>query len=338
MISKERVLERKVTTFVHSLLLFVGMVGLLAVLGWQVAGAAGLVWVFVVGGVFMLVGLRVSPALVLRLYRARPLSPHEAPTLFRAVTALAARADLARPPALYYAPSRVINAFAVGRHNDSAICLSDGLLRALNQAELEGVLAHELSHIRNNDLWMMGLADAVSRLTRMLSWMGQLLLLINLPMLILGGDTFPWLLVLLLIGAPSLSFLLQLALSRTREYEADLDAATLTGNPRGLANALAKMERLRGGWLERLFLSGRRPREPAVFRTHPDTADRVRRLLELEAGRRPDRDWLGSGWGLDDPNGSLPPVVPGRGLRWRVSRARAYTRHPMQPQRYRQAW
>ena len=200
------------------------------------------------------------------------------------------------------------------------------------------MLAHELSHIRNNDLWMMGLADAVSRLTRMLSWMGQLLLLINLPMLILGGDTFPWLLVLLLIGAPSLSFLLQLALSRTREYEADLDAATLTGNPRGLANALAKMERLRGGWLERLFLSGRRPREPAVFRTHPDTADRVRRLLELEAGRRPDRDWLGSGWGLDDPNGSLPPVVPGRGLRWRVSRARAYTRHPMQPQRYRQAW
>lgn len=319
MIRRARVLERKVTTFIHSLLLFVGMLGLLATLGWVVAGVEGLVGVFVSGGILMLVGLRVSPALVLRLYGARPLSPPEAPTLFRVVTALAARAELARVPALYYQPSRIINAFAVGRHDDSAICLSDGLLRALNQEELMGVLAHEISHIRNNDRWMMGLADAVSRLTRMFSWMGQLLLLLNLPMLILGGDTFPWLLVLLLTGAPILSFLLQLALSRTREYDADLDAATLTGNPRGLANALAKMEQLRGSWLERLLQSGRRLPEPSVLRTHPDSADRIRRLLELEAGRRPDRERRGSGWRHSDPHGSLPPVILGRGLRWRVT-------------------
>ena len=319
MIRRARVLERKVTTFIHSLLLFVGMLGLLATLGWVVAGVEGLVGVLVSGGILMLVGLRVSPALVLRLYGARPLSPPEAPTLFRVVTALAARAELARVPALYYQPSRIINAFAVGRHDDSAICLSDGLLRALNQEELMGVLAHEISHIRNNDRWMMGLADAVSRLTRMFSWMGQLLLLLNLPMLILGGDTFPWPLVLLLTGAPILSFLLQLALSRTREYDADLDAATLTGNPRGLANALAKMEQLRGSWLERLLQSGRRLPEPSVLRTHPDSADRIRRLLELEAGRRPDRERRGSGWRHSDPHGSLPPVILGRGLRWRVT-------------------
>ena len=318
MIRRARVLERKVTAFIHSLLLFVGMLGLLATLGWVVAGVEGLVGVFVSGGILMLVGLRVSPALVLRLYGARPLSPPEAPTLFRVVTALAARAELARVPALYYQPSRIINAFAVGRHDDSAICLSDGLLRALNQEELMGVLAHEISHIRNNDRWMMGLADAVSRLTRMLSWIGQLLLLLNLPMLILGGETFPWLIVLPLIGAPILSVFLQLALSRTREYDADLGAATLTGNPRGLAKALAKMERLRGTWLERLLLSGRRLPEPSVFRTHPDSADRIHRLLELEAERRPDRDRLGSGWGHYDPS-SLPPVIPGHGLRWRVS-------------------
>ena len=140
MIRRARVLERKVTTFIHSLLLFVGMLGLLATLGWLVAGVEGLVGVFVSGGILMLVGLRVSPALVLRLYRARPLSPPEAPTLFRVVTALAARAELSRPPALYYVPSRIINAFAVGGHNDSAICVSDGLLRALNQEELVGVL------------------------------------------------------------------------------------------------------------------------------------------------------------------------------------------------------
>ncbi len=318
MIRRARVLERKVTTFIHSLLLVVGMLGLLATLGWLVAGAEGLLGVFVSGWIFMLVGLRASPALVLRLHRARPLSPPEAPTLFRVVTALATRAELSRPPALYYVPSRITNAFAVGRPNDSAICLSDGLLHALNQEELVGVLAHEISHIRNNDLRVMGLADAVGRLTRMLSWMGLLLFLLNLPMLILGGDTFPWLLVLLLSGAPTLSFLLQLALSRTREYDADLDAATLTGNPRGLANALVKMEQLRASWLKRLLLPGQRLPEPSVFRTHPDTTDRIRRLMQLE-GRRPGHEWLGSGMGHSYPYALLPPVIPGHGPQWWVS-------------------
>jgi heat shock protein HtpX len=318
MISRERVLERKAATFIHSLALFVCMLGLLAALGWLIAGVEGLVAVFVIGGVFVVVGPRVTPALVLRLHRARPLAPPEAPALFRAVTELAARAELPRPPALYYQPSQIINAFAVGRHDDSAICLSDGLLRALNQAELVGVLAHEISHISNRDLWMMGLADAVSRLTCGLSWMGQLLLLVGLPMAILGDTTFPWLLVRALAGAPILSFLLQLALSRTREYDADLDAATLTGNPRGLASALAKMERLRGSWFERLLLSGRRPQAPSVLRTHPDTGDRIRRLLELEAGRRPDREGDDRRWGHNRPRRSRPPIIPGRELQWRV--------------------
>ena len=98
------------------------------------------------------------------------------------------------------------------------------------------------------------------------------------------------------------------------EYDADLDAATLTGNPRSLASALAKMERLRGSWLERLFLSGRRPQEPSVFRTHPDTGDRIRRLLELEAGRRPDREGDDRRWGHNRPRRSRPPIIPGRGL------------------------
>ena len=319
MIPKARVFERKVATFAYSVLLVVGMLGLLATLGWLVAGAEGLVGVFVSGGIFMLVGMSASPALVLRLHRARPLSPPEAPTLFRVVTALAARAELSRPPALYYLPSRITNAFAVGRSNDSAIGLSDGLLRQLNQEELVGVLAHEISHIRNNDLRVIGLADAVGRLTRMLSWVGQLLFLLNLPTLILGGGTFPWLLVLLLIGAPTLSVLLQLALSRTREYDADLDAATLTGNPRGLASALAKMEQRRASWLERLVLPGQRLPAPSVFRTHPDTADRVRRLMELEGGQRPGHERLVGGWGHSYPDALRPPVIPGHRLRWRVS-------------------
>ena len=124
--------------------------------------------------------------------------------------------------------------------------------------------------------------------------------------------------MLALAGAPILSFLLQLALSRTREYDADLDVATLTGNPRGLASALAKMERLRGSWLERLLLSGRRPQAPSVLRTHPDTGDRIRRLLELEAGRRPDREGDDRRWGHNRPRRSRPPIIPGRELQWRV--------------------
>ncbi len=148
--------------------------------------------------------------------------------------------------------------------------------------------------------------------------MGQLLLRVGLPMAILGATTFLWLLVLALAGAPILSVLLQLALSRTREYDADLDAATLTGNSRGLASALAKMEWLRGSWLERLFLSGRGPQEPSVFRTHPDTGDRIRRLLELEAGRRPDREGHDRRWKHNHPRRTRPPIIPGRWLQWRV--------------------
>ena len=129
----------------------------------------------------------------------------------------------------------------------------------------------------------MGLANVVSRVTGTLSWIGQLLLLINLPMVLFGSYQFPWTLVLL-IGAPSISALLQLALSRTREFDADVDAASLTGNPRGLARALAKMEHLQRGWLQRIPLPGHRLPEPSLFRTHPHTDERIRRLLELEGG------------------------------------------------------
>ncbi|RMG33662.1 MAG: peptidase M48, partial [Gammaproteobacteria bacterium] len=95
---------------------------------------------------------------------------------------------------------------------------------------------------------------------------------------------------LLLIFAPTLSALAQLALSRTREFDADLNAARLTGDPDGLASALAKIEQLQGNWMERIFLPGRRVPEPSLLRTHPETSERIRRLMELKAemgGGRP---------------------------------------------------
>src|SRR6185369_6035200 len=100
--------------------------------------------------------------------------------------------------------------------------------------ELVGVLAHETSHIANRDTWVMSFADVTGRITRILSILGQLLLLLNLPILIMGNRPIPWLPLLLMAFAPSLSALLQLALSRSREYEADLQGSRLTGDPLGL--------------------------------------------------------------------------------------------------------
>ncbi len=318
LIRSERILKRKVTNLFHSALLMIGMLGLLAAMGWFISAGDGLFWLMTLGLCFLLIGPRVSPRLVLRLYNARPLSPHSAPSLFRIVARLAESAGLPTPPTLYYVPSGVINAFAVGGSNEAAIGVTDGLLRTLDQEELVGVLAHEISHIRSSDLWVMGLADAVSRLTGTLSWIGQLLLLINLPMLLLDSYQFPWLLVLLLIAAPTISSGLQLALSRAREFDADLDAARLTGNPRGLARALAKMERLQRGWLQRILLPGRQLPEPSLFRTHPDTNERIRRLLELEGGvariERPER-----GYYRPYREAVILPSIPLRGPRWRMS-------------------
>ncbi|NOZ37230.1 MAG: M48 family metalloprotease, partial [Gammaproteobacteria bacterium] len=147
--------------------------------------------------------------------------------------------------------------------------------------ETIGVLAHEISHIQNNDMWVMGIADMFSRLTSMLSLFGQLLLLLNLPLIIFSAVSINWMAILILIFAPSLSALAQLGLSRTREYDADLNAARLTGDPEGLARALLKIERQQGSFMERIFLPGRRIPDPSLLRTHPPTDERVRRLMEL---------------------------------------------------------
>jgi heat shock protein HtpX len=277
---EQRLMSRKTTNLVQSILLLGGMTLLLALLGWLMAGGLGLL---VAAGGVIIVGLgpQVSPQVLLRMYRARQLTPSHAPALFRLIHDLAQRANLTNPPRLYYIPSHMMNAFAIGKRDNAAIAVTDGLLRRLNRRELAGVLAHEISHVNNNDIWVMGLADVVSRLTSVLSLSGQFLLLLSLPMMLFGSYSPPWLLFLLLISAPTLSALFQLALSRTREYDADLDAAWLTGDPSGLASALAKLERYQHGFLERILLPGRRIPDPSLLRTHPTTEDRIQRLLSL---------------------------------------------------------
>jgi len=269
----------------QSLALLGAMAALAGVLGWLLAGPPGLWLALAMVAVLLALNPAASPALVLRLYRAEPLEPWEAPALHRLLEELARRAGLPRPPRLHYVPSPLINAFAVGSEARSAVAVTDGLLRALDLRQVAGVLAHEVSHIRHRDTWIMGLADLISRITVSLSYLGQLLLLLNLPLLLLGAAPLSWWAVLLLIFAPTLTALIQLALSRTREFDADLGAALLTGDPEGLASALARMERLQAGRFETLFLPGRRLPEPSLLRTHPPTEERIRRLLALRDRR-----------------------------------------------------
>ncbi len=263
-------------------LLVAALTVIAAVIGWSIGGTLGLV--LLAGGAifFLVVGRQAGPRIVLRMYRARPLTPSEAPDLVEMVRDLSERANLPTVPQLNYIPTRVVNAFATGTKSQAYIGVTDGILNVLTERELRGVLAHEITHLVNNDLTVMGLADMVSRVTFTVSRIGQLLLFINLPWVLMGGGGMPWLFIIVMIAAPMIVSLLQLALSRTREFDADLGAARLTGDPRGLASALQKIERIQGGVFERIFMPGRRVPDPSLLRTHPPVEERVRRLYALE--------------------------------------------------------
>ncbi len=302
---------------VQSLALLGFMGGFLALLGWLLSGIQGVFLLLVMGGIGVMLNPSLSPRWVMRLYGASRLRPQSAPWLAHIVDELAGRAPLPATPALYYVPSANLNAFAVASRRQSAIALSDGLLRRLDVRELAGVLAHEIGHIRNNDLWVMGLADMFSRATSMLSLLGQFLLLVNLPLVFFGMVSVNWFAILLLIFAPTVSALAQLALSRTREYDADLNAVRLTGDADGLASALLKIEQIQGGWLERILLPGRRIPEPSLLRTHPETSDRIARLMTLKprSGRIERLRSLGRDPGTDQG----PWAEVRRPPRWHIS-------------------
>jgi heat shock protein HtpX len=275
----------------QSTLLLLAMGGLWALVGWLLAGLPFMFLMLAGGLVILVAGLPASSRLVLALYGARPLLPMQAPGLYSIMGELARHAGLSKIPALYYVPSGLLNAFSVGSRQDAVVVLTDGLVRNLSWRELAGVLAHEISHVRHNDIWVMALADLVSRMTHMLSLLGWLLLLLNLPLLLITGQSVPWLVLLVLLLAPNVSALMQLALSRQREYEADRGAATLTRDPQGLASALLRLDSLQGNWLSQLLLPGRRAPDPSLLRSHPPTDERVRRLLALNLPEAAARDF-----------------------------------------------
>ena len=302
--------RHKLRNRAQSVLLLGGMALLVAACGWILFGPIGLIGVVAVVVFALTFGSRLSAQMVLRMYKAQPLSPAQLPEVFQIIEHLAKRAGLERMPALYYVPSAMMNAFAVGKREEAVIGVTDGLLRALNMRELTGVLAHEMSHIRNNDVWLMGMADLASRMTRMMSLIGVGLLLLSLPMWLQGGSPVSFVLVLLLIFSPQLTTLLQLALSRAREFDADLDAAGLTGDPAGLSSALAKLERQQRSHWEQILMPGRKLPQASLLRSHPPTKDRIARLNSLYE-RGPEQDTTLATLGLAQPMPRLiAPMAP----------------------------
>ena len=173
--------RNKIRNVLHSLVLLVGMIAILCLCAWLIAGLEGVLWALIGGGSALLLAPGASPALILRMYRAQQLPPGTLPEVQRILRLIADRGGLPAVPRLYYVPSSMLNAFPVGRPHDSALAVTDGLLRVLSLREMAGVLAHEISHIRNNDLVVMSLADVIAQLTRIMAMGGMLLLLITLP-------------------------------------------------------------------------------------------------------------------------------------------------------------
>ncbi len=282
---KQRLSEHKLHNDLQSLLLIVGLGALCTYPAWMLAGPFGAWLALLFVATTYVKNPAASSRLIMQLYRGEAITPHSAPQLYTVLKALAERVGLPQPPVLYYLPSRLMNAFTSGSPGNAAIGLSDGLLRRMDLRELAGVLGHELSHIAHEDTRVMAFADLTARITGYLSFAGLFLLILNLPLLLFTDVSIAWLPILVLLAAPSLSALLQLALSRTREFEADRVSAELTGDPEALASALAKMEHYQGRFLEGLLLPGQRIPDPSLLRTHPPTAERIQRLLDLREKR-----------------------------------------------------
>ena len=258
------------------------MFGILALMGYVLWGTFGVLVAAVLSAGLIFSVSRASPKMLLKMYKAKPLGARDLPELQSIFDKLVDRAALEHAPTLYYIPSKMLNAFATGRDEQAVVAVTHGLLQHMNNREIAGVLAHELSHIKHKDVWVMGLADVFSRLTNTLGQIGQFMLLFAVGSVLLGGSApMGWTAVGVLLLAPMASTMLQLALSRTREYEADLGAVRITGDPEGLASALQKVEKAKKGWLQAV-MPGRKIPEPALLRTHPPTDDRIERLMALK--------------------------------------------------------
>ena len=269
---------------------------LLVFLGQLMGGTQGAMVAFAFALVMNFVMYWFSDKLVLAMYRAKPLPESEAPQVYRAVREISSRIHIPMPK-LYWISTRTPNAFATGRSpNHAAVAVTSGLVELMNEEELKGVLAHELSHVTNRDTLVMtiaaALAGAIMMLARMAQWsmwMGGS----NRNREENRGNGAFQLVVMLLIAilVPLAAMLIQMAISRTREYSADESGAHLAGTPQGLASALEKLDRATRDYpmpnanpaTAHLFIVNPLSAGAiaSLFSTHPPIAERIRRLRSM---------------------------------------------------------
>jgi heat shock protein HtpX len=271
-------------------LMMAGLTALLGAVGSLIGGQSGMVMALVLAAGMNFFAYFASAKMVLRMYGARIVDQTEAPELYAMVDRLRQRAGLPMPT-LAVAPHPQPNAFATGRDPEHAVvCVTEGILRTVGPDELEGVLAHELAHIRNRDMLLMTVTATLAGAISNLAHFG----------FFFGGDrdrrdVHPLVLIAMLLLAPLAAMLVQLAISRTREFKADAVGAEISGRPLSLASALRKLEM--GAHRIPMDVS------PAVaplaqvnplsavngggfvkwFSTHPPMAERIARLEALAA-------------------------------------------------------
>jgi heat shock protein HtpX len=225
----------------------------------------------------------------MRLYGAQPHEPSTLKQISGLVGELSQRAALAQPPALYVIPSFSRGAFSLGGPSRSAIAVTEGLLRQLTMREIAAVLAREVSHIGMGDLFVLGLADWVSRAAQVLYYIGLALGAMNLWRLITGEELFSWITVALLVLAPLLMNALQLALPRRREFTVDRAAALMTGDALGVASAISRFEVSTGSVWDDLLppVPARKVPQPSMLRCPPPAEARIALLHALETPPMP---------------------------------------------------
>lgn len=212
---------------------------------------------------------------------SRHVTMYEAPEVLKRLQYLSSRAQLERVPELYVVPSPVANAVTTGGAGNATIVVTTELLRRLNLRELTAVLAHEVAHVRNGDLYIFALSNAIRTVGRMIAGFTLFFLFIAFPVLALTGSFIPPQALLFLAAVPVVGLLTQLAIMRTREFQADLTAVEITDDARGLASALRRLEQPTftvWDWLVPKTPKRRENTMGELLRSHPDTDERVRRL------------------------------------------------------------
>ena len=264
-------------------LLLATLTGLFVVIGFTIGGAETALLFLFVGAVMNLGAYWFSDKIALRMSGAKPIAESEAPRLYQIVRELTTRAGLPMPT-LHLIPQDQPNAFATGRNPEkSAVAVTEGILRTLSEDELRGVLAHELAHIRNRDVLIQSVAatigGAITYIAYMLMWFGSES---DSPLGLVGS-------LAMVILAPLAATVVQLAISRQREYSADATGADICGNPESLASALLRLEE----GAKAIPMQVNQAAEPlyivkpirggfaGLFSTHPPIEERVRRLRQM---------------------------------------------------------